>query len=101
MHDAANTRSGRPLPSFLTITAHTRQTPTGFRSSLWHSAGMWIPARRAASITDVFSGTVTDSPSIVSVIIFTSDGGWDAAPVLVAGAVLMSHLPPGAAQSEC
>src|SRR3954454_10802029 len=97
MHDAANTRSGRPLPSFLTITAHTRQTPIGFRSSLWHSAGMWIPARRAASSTDVFSGTDTDSPSIVSVIIFTSDGVSDPAPAVVAGAVLMGNLPPGAA----
>src|ERR1035441_7126566 len=48
-------------------TTHTRHTPTGVSFCWWHNVGMEVPLRRAASNTVVPAGTVTASPSMVSV----------------------------------
>lgn len=51
-----------------TSTTQMRQTPTGFSLASWQSTGMSMPASRAASNTVAPAGTVTEWPSMVSVM---------------------------------
>jgi len=46
---------------------HSRQEPNAFSVSVAHSFGTLTPARAAARITEVPSGTVTARPSISTV----------------------------------
>ena len=50
-----------------TSTRQRRQEPNGSSESVAQSFGIWVPIFDGAAITDVPVGTVTVSPSIVSV----------------------------------
>ena len=58
-HDGESVR----FPS--TWTQHRKQAATGSRPSTWHSVGIEMPSRRAASSTVVPASTETGRPSIV------------------------------------
>ena len=54
-------------------TRHRRHEPKGSSESVAQSFGTWVPMRLAAAMTDVPAGTVTATPSIVSVTSSRSD----------------------------
>ena len=57
----------RPLPASGTSTRHWRQAPTGASSGWSQKRGIWTPICSAARITRVSLGTLTWTPSMVSV----------------------------------
>jgi hypothetical protein len=66
--------AGRPfMPSI--STKQSRQEPNGSRLSVAQSFGMLMPWRAAARSTIVPSGTVTATPSIVSVMVLALGAG--------------------------
>src|SRR5215218_10125841 len=58
---------GRPLPASGTSTRHWRQAPTGSSSGWSQNRGIWTPTCSAARMIRVPAGTLTWTPSIVSV----------------------------------
>src|SRR6218665_2777069 len=55
-----------------TSTRQSRQEPKGSSESVAQSFGILVPSDIAAAITEVPAGTVTLSPSIVSVTVFSA-----------------------------
>ena len=81
--------SPRPLPASGTSTRHWRQAPTGASSGWSQNRGIWTPTCSAARITRVSLGTLTSTPSMVSVTrsVFSTLGR------LGPGVVVMRWLP--------
>ena len=53
-------------------TRQSRHEPNGSRLSVAQSFGILVPTCMAAAITEVPSGTVTETPSISSVTVFSA-----------------------------
>ena len=67
VQEACGLGIGRPLPASGTSTRHCRQAPTGSSSGWSQKRGIWTPTCSAARITSVPGGTLTWTPSMVSV----------------------------------
>ena len=67
VQDACGLGNGRPLPASGTSTRHWRHAPTGSSSGWSQNRGIWTPTCSAARITNVSLGTLTWTPSMVSV----------------------------------
>src|SRR3954470_18405603 len=67
VHEACGLGIGRPLPASGTSTRHCRQAPTGSRSGWSQKRGICTPTCSAARMISVPAGTLTWTPSIVSV----------------------------------
>ena len=67
VQDAWGFGIGRPLPASGTSTRHCRQAPTGSSSGWSQNRGIWTPTCSAARMIRVPTGTLTWTPSMVSV----------------------------------
>src|SRR5215212_2283577 len=67
VQEACGLGIGRPLPASGTSTRHWRHAPTGSSSGWSQKRGIWTPTCSAARMTSVPAGTLTCTPSIVSV----------------------------------
>src|SRR3954470_8856908 len=67
VQEACGFGMGRPLPASGTSTRHWRQAPTGSSSGWSQNRGICTPTCSAARMISVPAGTLTRTPSIVSV----------------------------------
>ncbi len=63
--------AGVPLRPWIS-TRHSRHEPNASIISVAHNLGIWVPISIAARMIEVPSGTLTSTPSMVSVTSFTA-----------------------------